>query len=114
MLARHPRPDVRGTVPKHNTPADFVLSQDSDGVTISEHQIGQIQHKDIAGRLGIDDLAQLVHIVGVKLTADREHNRSAAGGMNFQHRPRRSERNCQAIRKVPEHTGVWQTWRGEM
>ena len=90
MLARHPRPDVRGTVPKHNTPADFVLSQDSDGVTICEHQIGKIQHKDTAGRLGIDYLAQLVHIVGVKLTADREHNRSAAGAMNFQHRLRRS------------------------
>jgi Zn-finger nucleic acid-binding protein len=48
------------------------------------------------------------------LTADREHNRSAAGAMNFQHRPRRSERNCQAIRKVPECRGVWQTWRGEI
>ena len=109
MPAPHPRPDVRGTIAKDNTPAGFVLPQDTDGVTICEHQIGKIQHKDTAGRLCIDYVAQLVHIVGVKLTADREYNRSAAGTMNFQHRPRRSERNCQAIRKVPERTGVWQT-----
>ena len=106
MLARHPRPDVRGTVPKHNAPADFVLSQDTDGVTICEHQIGKIQHKDTAGRLCIDYLAQLVPIVGVKLTTDREHNRSAARAMNLQHRHRRVERNWQAIRKVPERAGV--------
>jgi len=110
MLNCHPRPDVRGTVPKHNTPADLVLPQGTDGVTICKHQIGKIQHKDTAGRLCIEYLAQLGHTVGVKLTADREHNRSAAGAMNFQHRPRRSERNCQAIRKVPERAGVWQTW----
>ena len=110
MLARHPRPDVRGTVPKHNTPADFVLSQDSDGVTICEHQIGKIQHNDAAGRLGINYLAQFVHIVGVKLTTDREHDRSAARAMNFQHRPCRAERNCQAIRNVRERMDIWQMW----
>jgi hypothetical protein len=87
MLARYPRPDVRGTIAKDNTSSIFVLSQETDGVTIGEHQIGKIQHQDTAGRLCIDYLAQLVHIVGVKLTADREHNRSAAGAMNFQHRP---------------------------
>jgi hypothetical protein len=107
---RHPRPDVRGTVAKHNTPADLILSQDTDGVTIGEHQISKIQHKDTVARLGVDDLAQLVHIVRVQLTADREHNPSAARAMNFQHRPTRSDGNCQAIRKVPEHAGVWQTW----
>src|SRR5438552_15723358 len=73
MLNCHPRPDVRGTVAKHNTPAGFVLSQDTDGVTICEHQIGQIQHKDTADRLCIDYLAELVYMVGVKSTADREH-----------------------------------------
>jgi hypothetical protein len=96
VVAGHPRPDVRGTVAKHNTPASFVLSQETDGLTIGEDQIGKIQHNDIAGRLCIDYLAQLVHIVSVKVTADREHNRSAAHAMNLQHRPRCSERNCQA------------------
>ena len=110
MLARHPRPDVCGTVLEHNTPAGFVLSQDTDCITIGEYQIGKIQHKDTAGGLSIDYLAQLVHTLGVKLTADREHDRSAAGTMNFQHRPHRSERNCRATRKIPERTGVWQTW----
>lgn len=86
MLARHPRPDVRGTAAKHHASAGFVLSQDPDGVTICEHQIGEIQHKDTAGWFCIDDLAQLGHIVRVKLTADREDNRSAARAMNFQHR----------------------------
>jgi hypothetical protein len=114
MLARHPRPDVRGTIAKDNTPSSFVLSQETDGVTIGEDQVRKIQDKDAAGRLCIDYLAQLVHIVGVKLTADREHNLSAAGAINFQHRPRRSARNCQAIRKVPERTGVRQTWCGEI
>ena len=114
MLARHPRPDVRGTIAKDNTSSSFVLSQETDGVTIGEDQVRKIQDKDTAGRLCIDYLAQLVHIVGVKLTADREHHRSAAAAMNFQHRPRRSERNCQAIRKVPERTGVWAEWRGEI
>ncbi len=114
MLARHPPPNVRGTIATDNTSSSFVLSQETDGVTIGEDQVRKIQDKDTAGRLCIDYLAQLVHIVGVKLTADREHNRSAAGAMNFQHPPRRSERNCQAIRKVPERTGVWQTWRGEI
>ena len=105
MLAFHPGPDVRGTIAKDNTSSSLALSQETDGVTIGEDQVRKIQDKDTAGRLCIDYLAQLVHIVGVKLTADREHNRSAAGGMNFQHRPRRTERNCQAIRRVPEHTG---------
>ena len=114
MLARHPRPDVRGTIAKDNTSSSLVLSQETDGVTIGEDQVRKIQDKDTAGRLCIDYLAELVYMVGVKSTADREHNRSAAGAMNFQHRPRRSERNCQAIRKVPERTGVWQTWRGEI
>jgi hypothetical protein len=99
ILARHPRPDVRWTVAKHNTPAGFVLSQDTDGVTIGQDQIGEIEHKDTAGRLGIDYLAQFIHIVRVKSTADREHNCSAARAMNFQHRPRPCERNCEAIRK---------------
>jgi hypothetical protein len=87
MLGRHPRPDVCGTVLQHNTPAGFVLSQDTDSVTIREHQIGKIQHKDTAGRLCIDDLAQLIYIARIKLTADRKHNVSATGTMNSQHRP---------------------------
>ena len=114
MLALHPGPDVRGTMAKDNTSSGFVLPQETDGVTIGEDQVRKIQDKDTTGRLCIDYLAQLVHIAGVKLTAHREHDRSAAGAMNFQHRPRRSERNCQAIQKVPERTGIWQTWRGEI
>jgi hypothetical protein len=98
MLARHPRPDICGAVLEHNTPARFVLSQDPDCVTIREHQIGKIQHKDTAGWLCIDYLAQLVYTLGVKLTADREHDRSAAGAMNFQHRPHR------LLTQVPGHS----------
>ena len=87
MLARHPRPDVRGTIAKDNTSSSFVLSQETGGVTISEDQVREIQDKDTAGRLCIDDMAQLLHIARIKLTADRKHNVSAAGTMNFQHRP---------------------------
>ena len=101
MLTRHPRPDVCGTVAEHNTPAGFVLSQDTDSVTIGEDQIGEIEHEDTAGWLGIDYLAEFIHIVRVKSTADREHNCSAARAMNFQHRPRPCERNCEAIREGP-------------
>jgi len=114
MLARHPPPDVRGTIAKDDTSSSFVLSQETNGVTIGENQVRKIQDKDTAGRLCIDYLGQLVDIVGVKLTTDREHHLSAAGAMNFQHRPRRSERNCQATRKVPERTGIWQMRRGEI
>jgi hypothetical protein len=110
MLAHHPRPDVRGAIAKDNTSSSFVLSQKTDGVTIGKDQVRQIQDKDNAGRLCIDDLAQLLHTVRIKLTADRKHNLSAAGALNSQHRPHRSERNCQATRKVPERTGVWQSW----
>jgi len=110
VLARHPRPNVCGTIAKDHTSSSFVLFQETDGVTIGEDQIGEIEHKDAAARIPIDDLAQLVHTVRVKLTTDREHNRPAARAMDFQHRPRRSERNCQAIPKVPERRGVWQTW----
>jgi hypothetical protein len=105
VVASYPGPDVRGTVAKHNTPEHFVLSQDTDGVTIGEDQVRKIQDENAASGLDVDELAQLVHIIRVKLTADREHNRSAARAMNFQHQPRRSERNCQAIRKVRERTG---------
>jgi hypothetical protein len=87
MLARHPPSDVRGTIAKDNTSSSLVLFQETDGVTIGQDQVRKIQDKDTAGRLQVDDLAQLAHIVGVKLTADREHHRSAAGAMNFQHRP---------------------------
>jgi hypothetical protein len=89
VLASYPGPDVRGTVAKHNAPARFVLSQEADGVTIGQNQIRQIQDKDAASRLDVDELTQFVHIVGVKLTADREDNPSAAGAMDSQHRPRR-------------------------
>jgi hypothetical protein len=54
MLARHPRPDVRGTIAKDNTSSSFVLSQETDGVTIGEDQVRKIQDKDTAGRLCID------------------------------------------------------------
>jgi hypothetical protein len=107
--AYYPGPDVRRTVAKHNTPARFVLSQEADGVTIGQDQIRQIQDKDAASWLNVDEPAQFIHIVRVKLTADREHDRSAARAVNSQHPPRRSERNCQAIRKVPERTGIWPT-----
>ena len=110
VLAHYPGPDVRGTVAKHNTPASFVLSQDKDRVAIGEDQIRKIQDKVAPSGLDVDELAQLVHIARVKLTADPEHNRSAARTMNSQHQPRRSERNCQAIRTVPERTGIWRTW----
>jgi predicted kinase len=79
-----------------------MLSQETDGVTIGEDQIRQIQDKDAASRLGADHLAQFGHTVCVKVTADREDNRSAARAMNFQHRPGRSERNCEAMRRGPE------------
>lgn len=54
MLARHPRPDVRGTVTKNNTSSGFVLPQETDGVTIGEDQIRKIQDRDAASRLGVD------------------------------------------------------------
>ena len=88
MLACHPGPDVRGTMAKDNPSSSFVLSQETDGVTIGEDQVRKIQDKDTAGRLCIDYLAQLVHIVRVELTANREHNCPAARAMNFQHRLR--------------------------
>ena len=86
-IAHHPRPDVRRTIVKDNTSSGFVLSQETDRVTIGEDQIRKIQDKDATSRLGVDELAQLVHMVRVKLTADREHNCSAARAMNLQHRP---------------------------
>jgi hypothetical protein len=110
MLAHHPGPDVRGTIAEDNASSSFVLSQETDGVTIGEDQVRKIQDKGTPGRLCIDDPAQLVDIVGVKLTADRQHSLSAAGAMNFQHRPLRSERNCHATRKVLERMVVWQRW----
>jgi hypothetical protein len=94
VLARHPRPDVRGTIAKDNTSSGVVLSQETDGVTIGEDQIRQIENRDAVSRLGVDQLAQFADAVRVKLTADREHNRSAARAMNSQHRPCCSERNC--------------------
>ena len=86
MLAQHPPSYVRGTIAKDDTFSRFVLSQETDGVAIGEDQIRKIQNKDATNRLGIDELAQFAQIVCVKLTADREHNPSAARAMNFQHR----------------------------
>jgi len=57
VLARHPRPDVRGTIAKDDTSSRFVLSQETDGVTIGEDQIRKIQGKDATSRLGVDQLA---------------------------------------------------------
>jgi hypothetical protein len=79
---------------KDNTSSSFVLSQETDGVTISEDQIRKIQDTGTTSGLGVNELTQFVHIVRAKLTADREYSRSAARAMNFQHRPHRSERNC--------------------
>ena len=54
VLARHPRPNVCGTIAKDNTTAGFVLSQEVNGVTIREDQIRKIQDKDVTSRLGVD------------------------------------------------------------
>jgi hypothetical protein len=54
ILAQHPRPDVRGTIAKDDTSSRFGLSQETDGVTIGEDQIRQIQDKDATSRLGVD------------------------------------------------------------
>jgi hypothetical protein len=54
ILARHPRPNVRGTMAKDNTSSGFVLSQEADGVTIGEDQVRQIQDNDATSRLGVD------------------------------------------------------------
>ena len=96
VVARHPRPDVRGTIAKDNTASRVVLSQETDGVTIGEEQIRQIENRDAISRLGVDQLAQFVDTVRVKLTTDPEDNRSADRAMNSQHWPRCAERNCQA------------------
>ncbi len=95
-LTRHPRPDVRGTIAKDDTASGVVLSQETDGVTIGEEQIRQIENRDAISRLGVDQLAQFVDTVRVKLTTDPEDNRSAARAMDSQHWPRCAERNCQA------------------
>src|SRR5579872_3974301 len=42
MLARHPGPDVRGTIAQDNTAAGFLLSQKANGVAIRENQIPKI------------------------------------------------------------------------
>ncbi len=54
ILAHHPRPDVRGTIAKDNTSSSFVLSQEVDGVTIGEDQIGKVQDNDATSRLVVD------------------------------------------------------------
>ena len=71
---------------KNHPSSSLVLSQETDGVTIGEDQVRKLQDKDATSRLGVDQLAQFAHILGVKLTADREHNRSAARAMDSQHR----------------------------
>jgi len=107
VLAQHPRPDVRGTVAKHNTPARFVLSQETDGVTIGQNQIRKIQDEDAASGLDVDELAERVHTAGVQLTADREHNCSAARSTNFQHRPPSLRTQ---LRGHSEGSGTYRFW----
>jgi hypothetical protein len=85
ILTRHPRPDVPGTIAKDNTAPAFVLSQETDSLTIGENQIRKVQNGDSTSRLGVDELAQFVQIVRAELTDDREHNRSASGAVNLQH-----------------------------
>jgi len=105
-LTHPPRPDVRGAIAKDHTPASFVLSQRPDAVTICEDQIRQIQDEDVAGRLGVDDLTQFVYMVGIEVTADREHDPSAPRAMNLQHqrRPAGLERKYHANGRGPEST----------
>ena len=71
---------------KDNTSSSFALSQETDGLTIGEDQIRQIQDGDATRRLGVDQLAQLAHIVRGKFAADRENYGSAAHAIDFQHR----------------------------
>jgi hypothetical protein len=54
MLARHPGPDVRGTIAKDDTSSSFALLQETDGVPIGEDQIRKIQDWDAISRLGVD------------------------------------------------------------
>jgi hypothetical protein len=84
--AQHPPPDVGGTIAKDNTSSRFALSQETDGITIGEDQIREVQNGNAAGRLGVDQPAQFVHVVRLKATADREYDRSAARATDSQHR----------------------------
>jgi len=86
ILAEHPPSDVGGTIAKGNTSSRFALSQETDGITIGEDQIREVQNGHAAGRLGVDQSAQFVHVVRFKVTADREDDRSATCAMDSQHR----------------------------
>jgi len=101
FLAHYPRADVHRTVPKDDTTIGFVLSQQTDGVTIGKDQIHQIQHQDITSRFGVDELTQFVHMVDVELAADREHDLSAPRAVNFQHRP-----SPMGLNAMPTPTGT--------
>jgi hypothetical protein len=54
MLARHPRPDERGTIAKDHPSSGFVLSQETDGVSIGEDQVREIEDKGATSPLGVD------------------------------------------------------------
>jgi hypothetical protein len=82
ILPRHPRPDISGAIAKDNTASGFVLSQETDSLTIGKDQVRKVQNGDTTRRLGVDELGQFVHTLGSESTADREYRPSAARAMN--------------------------------
>ena len=98
LLRGHPDAAVRGAVAKHDALAGFALAQQTYGVTIRQHQIGQIQHHDGTSRFCIDQLAELTHVPRVESTADREHYGPVRRALNLEQRHYRVERNWRSKR----------------
>ncbi len=76
--ARHPAPDVRRTVAKHNA-LTFTPAQETDGFTIDENQVLEVQHDGPACRFHREQLEQLAYVVGFK-SALADHWREFANG----------------------------------
>jgi hypothetical protein len=75
-------------VPKHNPPGGFAVAQKTDGLAICEEQIRKIEHDSFAVRQYLERLTQLVDILCVEPTTDRQHRRRAVGCALYpQHQP---------------------------
>jgi len=86
LVCRHPDADVRWTVAQDNAITGFAIAQVTNGVTIGEDQIREVQRHDGTGRFCVDQLAQLAYVLSVESTADHEHNGAVDRSLNLQQR----------------------------
>jgi hypothetical protein len=83
-FTRHPRPNVRRTVPKDDAVVG-ARAKKTDDIAVDQDDVLEIQHATPPNRFRAKEHGQLADVVGPKSTAHRHDDIVVCRALNFQH-----------------------------